>query len=148
MKKSVTLMGIHTNLVMNPMATVLTVVQAPAMSKGTETSYLIAVKQEELPDAFEEAGGEVEMVIEEVGIVSARSAATYCDLHRDNIIDTGFAFDHPDGKDNADQPGNQTLVSDTLIASGENNWNNSGSLHDMQEYWMANDGLDIRGPSG
>jgi hypothetical protein len=33
------------------------------------------------------------------------------------------------------------------MVSGETNWNPFGSLHDMKEYWMTNDGLDIRGPS-
>jgi len=78
MKKSLTLMGISTSLVLTMMAGVLSGVQAPAaFAKGGETSYLIAFTGNDLPDDFEdtieEAGGEVERAIEEIGIVSATS---------------------------------------------------------------------------
>jgi subtilisin family serine protease len=78
MKKTFTLMGISTTLVLTIMAGVLSGVQAPsAIAKEKETSYLIAFKGKDLPNDFEEiieeAGGEVERAIEEVGIVSATS---------------------------------------------------------------------------
>jgi hypothetical protein len=75
MKKAFKLMGIDTTLVMTPMESMLTVVQAPALSRGKETSYLIASKQDEWPDDFEQeieaVGGEVETAMEAAGIVSA-----------------------------------------------------------------------------
>lgn len=77
MKKSLKLVLLNSALVLGLAASVLSAVQAPVQGKSKETSYLIAFKKESLPDDFEEqieeAGGSVETVVEDIGIVSASS---------------------------------------------------------------------------
>jgi len=77
MKATYKMIAMNSTIVFSLIATTLATVQAPVVEAKADKYYMVAFKGEELPDDYEErieeAGGEVERAIEEIGIVSVSS---------------------------------------------------------------------------
>jgi hypothetical protein len=155
MKTSVKVMGIHTNRVMTLMAPVLEVVQAPALSKGKETSYLIACNQEELPCEAEQQmdeADEADFSAENREDLSALAAAEQWEMYLE-IEPKGAGRTYGENGGSASVAVSHWALphavqkGETVFVSAGNPIKNPGSLHGMQGCRKKRDGLDIRGPS-